>query len=324
MQAVLCRQLTGPPDLTLEHLPVPEPGACHVRVSVKAAGVNFADALITGGRYQEKPELPFVPGFEAVGVIDKVGAGIVDFEPGQRVMTLVDHGAFAQSLLANPDDLVPLPDTIDDAQAAALGINYGTAYGALKWRAGLFAGETLLVHGAASGTGQAAVACGKAMGAKVIATARGEARLAVAAKHGADAVLDSERPDLLDAIKGIAPSGVDVAFDTVGGPLFKTTMRAMAWEGRLLVVGFAGGEVPQIPANHLLVKNIAAVGFYFGSYRRNDPARLRAALETLLDWHGRGLIRPDVARRLPLRDAAAAIGLVTDRKATGKIVLDIV
>ena len=323
MRAVLCRQLTGPSDLTLEDLPVPEPGACHVRVGVKAAGVNFADALITSGRYQEKPELPFVPGFEAVGVIDKIGAGVVGFEPGQRVVALVDHGAFAQSLLANPDDLVPLPDTIDDAVAAALGINYGTAYGALKWRANLSAGETLLVHGAASGTGQAAVACGKAMGAKVIATARGEARLAVAAEHGADAVLDGERPDLLDAIRAIAPSGVDVAFDTVGGPLFKTTLRAMAWEGRLLVVGFAGGEVPQIPANHLLVKNIAAVGFYFGSYRRNDPARLRAALEDLLDWHGRGLIRPGVTRRLPLGDAAGAIGLVTNRKATGKVVLDV-
>ncbi|MCB1885643.1 MAG: NADPH:quinone oxidoreductase family protein [Geminicoccaceae bacterium] len=321
MQAILCRELAGPDALILADLPAPEPGACHVRLRVVAAGVNFADSLITQGRYQEKPSLPFVPGLEAAGRIEKIGAGVQGFEPGQRVLALFDHGAFAEAAIARADDVVPLPETMDDATAAGFAIVYGTAYGALAWRAGLLPGETLLVHGAASGVGLAAVECGKAMKARVIATARGEARLRVAAEHGADAVIDGDHPELVAEIRRLAPSGVDVAFDPVGGTLFDAALRCMAWEGRIVTIGFASGTVPQIPANHLLVKNVAVFGFYFGSYRRRDPARLRQGFETLFGWHAAGRIRPLVAHRLKLADAALAIGLLTSRRATGKVVL---
>ena len=321
MQAILCRELAGPSALVLTELPAPEPGACHVRLRVAAAGVNFADSLITQGRYQEKPALPFVPGFEAAGRIEKVGAGVQGFEPGQRVLALLDHGAFAEAAIARADDVVPLPETMDDATAAGFAIVYGTAYGALAWRAGLLPGETLLVHGAASGVGLAAVACGKAMKARVIATARGEARLRVAAEYGADAVIDGGHPDLVAEIRRLAPNGVDVAFDPVGGALFDASLRCMAWEGRIVLVGFASGTVPQIPANHLLVKNVAALGFYFGSYRRRDPARLRQGFKTLFDWHADGRIRPPPPQRLPLAEAREAIGLLVERRTTGKIVL---
>ena len=322
MRAVLCRELRGPDALELADLPAPEPGACGVRVQVRAAGVNFADSLMLAGRYQEKPHLPFTPGLELAGVIDKVGAGVRGLEPGQRVLAVVSHGAFAEQAVARAEDVVVLPDDMDEVTAAGFAIAYGTAHGALRWRADLHAGETLLVHGAGSGVGLTAVECGKAIGAVVIATARGAEKLEVARAHGADHVIDSESADLKERIRELTDGrGADVVYDPVGGAAFDVSLRTIAWEGRIVTIGFASGQVPQIPANLLLVKNCSVHGFYWGSYRKHDPERLRDGFKELFDWHRRGLIRPLVSQTLPLARTAEAIALLTERRAIGKVVV---
>jgi len=323
MRAIVTRQLTGTAGLELADMPAPEPGACHVRIAVEAAGINFADALMLEGRYQERPSLPFVPGLEVAGTIDAVGVGVSGLTPGQRVLALVDHGGFAEQVVARADDVIVLPDELDAVTAAGFAIAYGTAYGALVWRAGLARGEVLLVHGAAGGVGLTTVECGKALGATVIATARGEARIAIAAAHGADHVIDSDAPDLVDRVKALTQGrGVDVVFDPIGGALFDASLRCLAWEGRIVVIGFASGTVPQIPANILMVKNVAALGFYWGSYRRHDPERLRAGFRDLFGWCRDGIIRPEISEVVPLAETPAAIDRLRRRETTGKLVVD--
>ena len=323
MRAIVTRQLTGTAGLELVDMPAPEPGACHVRIAVEAAGINFADALMLEGRYQERPSLPFVPGLEVAGTIDAVGVGVSGLTPGQRVLALVDHGGFAEQVVARADDVIVLPDELDAVTAAGFAIAYGTAYGALVWRAGLARGEVLLVHGAAGGVGLTTVECGKALGATVIATARGEARIAIAAAHGADHVIDSDAPDLVDRVKALTQGrGVDVVFDPIGGALFDASLRCLAWEGRIVVIGFASGTVPQIPANILMVKNVAALGFYWGSYRRHDPERLRAGFRDLFGWCRDGIIRPEISEVVPLAETPAAIDRLRRRETTGKLVVD--
>ncbi|WP_027136207.1 NADPH:quinone oxidoreductase family protein [Geminicoccus roseus] len=324
MRALVCEQTVGLDGLAVREMADPEPGACHVRIAVAAAGVNFADLLMLEGRYQERPPLPFVPGLEIAGMIDKVGAGAImgGVEPGQRVLAFLDHGGFAEKTLARAEDVIPIPDDVDDVTAAAIAITYGTAYGALSWRAQILPGEVLLVHGAAGGVGLAAVQVGKAMGAKVIATARGEQRAALAREHGADHALDSEDPDLRSRIKELTGGqGVDVVFDPVGGAMFDLSLRVIAWEGRIVVVGFASGDVPQIPANILLVKNASALGFFWGSYRKHDPGRLRESFEQIFDWLEKGRIRPHVSDVLPLDQGRDALSLVKERRSTGKVVV---
>ena len=297
------------------------PGACGVRIRVAAAGVNFADGLMIAGRYQEKPNLPFTPGLELAGHIEAVGAGVRGLAVGQSVVAVVSHGAFAEQAVALAEDVVALPDDIDEITAAGFAVAYGTAHGALRWRADLRAGEVLLVHGAGSGVGLTAVECGKAMGAVVIATARGADKLAIAREHGADHALGSEDPSLRDRIRELTDGrGVDVAYDPVGGAMFDLSLRSIAWEGRIIVVGFASGTVPQIPANHLLVKNASVVGFW-GSYRRHDPERLGNGFEELFAWHRQGKIRPHVSQTLPLDRAADAIRLLGERRVLGKLVV---
>lgn len=323
MRALVCRELTGTAGLELAELPPPEVGACHVRIAVEAAGINFADSLMLEGRYQDRPALPFVPGLEVAGRIDALGVGVSGLAVGQRVLALLDHGGFAEQAVARADDVIGLPDNMDAATAAGFAIAYGTAFGALVWRAGLARGEVLLVHGAAGGVGLTAVECGKALGATVIATARGGDRTAVARAHGADHVIDSEAPDLVEQVRSLtAGRGVDVVFDPVGGAMFDASLRCTAWEGRIVVIGFASGQIPQIPANILLVKNIAAIGFFWGSYRRRDPERLRAGFRRLFDWQAAGLIRPEVSERVPLDETAAAIDRLRRRLTTGKLVVD--
>jgi NADPH2:quinone reductase len=324
MRAVVCRELVGPAGLALSELPAPEPGAGEVRIRVAAAGVNFADSLMLEGRYQERPALPFTPGLEAAGRVDALGEGVKGLESGQRVLALLDRGGFAEMALARAADVIPLPEGMDDVTAAGFAIAYGTAIGALEWRAQLRPGETLLAHGAAGGVGLTAVEVGKAMGATVIATARGEDRLAVARAHGATRALDSGTPELAARLKELTGGrGVDVVLDPVGGALFDASLRAIAWEGRIVLVGFASGTVPQIPANILLVMNAAALGFYWGSYRRRDPARLRASFTTLFRWHAEGRLRPHVSHALPLERTAEAIRLLRERRSTGKVVVTI-
>lgn len=322
MRAMLCRRHGGPEALSLAELPEPETGACGVRIRVHAAGVNFADLLMVGGTYQERPPLPFVPGLEVAGVIDAVGVGAGELRCGQRVLAVLDRGGFAEKALARADDVVPLPDGLDDVAAAGFAIAYGTAHGALRWRADLHAGETLLVHGAAGGVGLTTVEVGKAMGARVIATARGAERLAVARARGADHVIDSDGPDLKGQVRELTGGrGADVVVDPVGGALFDTSLRCVAWEGRIVVVGFASGTVPQIPANVLLVKNVSVHGFYWGGYRRHDPERWRDGLTELLGWHRDGRLHPLVSDTLPLAETEEALRRLAGRRATGKLVV---
>ncbi len=322
MQAIVCRALSGLDGLAIEDVPLPEPGPGEVRIRVRAAGLNFADSLMIKGQYQDRPALPFVPGMEVAGQIERCGDGVAGFTPGDRVMATPDHGGFAEEVVTRAVNVVRLPDTIDYRTAAGLAVAYGTAYGALSWGARLQAGETLVVHGAAGGVGLATVECGRALGARVIATARGAEHLSVAEAHGADAVIDTASEDVRLRVKELTRGrGADVVFDPVGGALFTASLRSIAWGGRILVVGFASGEIPQIPANLLLVKNAAAIGFYWGSYRRHDPARVHAGFEQLLAWHGEGRIRPHVSAVRPLAEARAALELLLARKSTGKVVL---
>lgn len=322
MRAIVCKELTGPAGLVVEEIPAPEPGPGEVRIRVEAAGLNFADSLIVKGQYQDRPALPFVPGMEIAGRIDASGPDVAGFAPGDRVMATLGHGGFAEQAVTAIGNVVRLPDTIDAVTAAGFAVAYGTAYGALAWAARLEAGETLVVHGAAGGVGLATVECGKALGARVIATARGAERLKVAVAHGAEATIDTSHEDVRTRIKELTGGrGADVVFDPIGGEIFTASLRSVAWEGRILVIGFASGEIPQIPANLLLVKNASAVGFYWGSYRQHDPARVQAAFEELLRWHALGRIQPHVSEVRPLADARGALELLLSRQSTGKIVL---
>ncbi|MFO1037024.1 MAG: NADPH:quinone oxidoreductase family protein [Geminicoccaceae bacterium] len=323
MRAMICRALGGPEVLEAADLPDPTPGPGEVRIRVRAAGVNFADSLMLKGTYQEKPPLPFVPGLEIAGEIDALGDGVTGLAMGRRVLAVVDRGGFAELAIARAADVVPIHDGMDFPTAAGFPIAYGTAYGGLVWRADLKAGETVLVHGAAGGVGLTAVEVGKALGARVIATARGDERAEIARRYGADIAHDSELPDLKDRIRGVCSGGVEVVYDPIGGALFDLSLRCIAWEGRLVVIGFASGEVPQIPANLLLVKNAAALGFYWGSYRHHAPDRVRSSFEQLLQWHREGKINPLISETVPLERTGEAIGRLVNRRASGKVVVTV-
>lgn len=322
MHAVVCEELGGIESLKFGELPDPVAAPGEVLIRVTAAGLNFADLLMIEGNYQEKPALPFAPGLEITGRVVRLGDGVGGFTEGQRVMAMVSHGGFAELAVAKAADVVALPDGVDDVTAAGFAIAYGTAYGSLQWATQLAAGETLVVHGAAGGVGLATVECGKALGAEVIGTARGKERLDVVREHGADHVIDTASEDIRDRVKALTSGrGADVVFDPIGGDVFEASLRSIAWGGRLLVIGFAGGAVQQIPANILLVKNVAAIGFYWGSYRKHDPALVKDGFETLLGWISEGRIRPHVSMTADLADFEDALQALKARRTTGKIVL---
>jgi NADPH2:quinone reductase len=322
MHAILCRTLGDPSLLTFEALPSPSLQPGQLRIAVHAAGVNFADSLITIGQYQEKPKLPFVPGFELAGVVSEIGDGVTGFAPGDRVMALTGAGGYADEAVVPADAAVKIPDTMSFEAAAGFPIAYGTSHGALDWRAALKPGEILLVHGAGGGVGLTAVEIGKAMGATVIATASSAAKLAIAQSRGADHLIDSSAEDMVGQIKALlGDRRVDVAYDPVGGTAFEASLKTIAWEGRILIIGFAGGTVPQIPANILMVKNCSAIGFYWSAYRTRRPDLLRHSFETLLGWVAAGTLRPLVSETLPLERAAEAITRIKARQVTGKLVL---
>ncbi|MFW5678905.1 MAG: NADPH:quinone oxidoreductase family protein [Pseudomonadota bacterium] len=323
MRAIRCHALDGPEALVLEEVAAPEPAPGEVTVDVEAAALNFADTLMIRGTYQEKPALPFTPGMELAGRVRAVGEGVTGLAAGQRIMAVIDHGAFAEVARVQAQDAIVVPEAMPAEIAAAFPIAYGTAHGGLDWRADLQPGETLLVNGAAGGVGLTAVEVGRAMGARVIATARGADRLGLARQHGAEVVVDTAGEDPREAVMAATEGrGVDVVFDPVGGALGEASLRCLAWEGRYLVIGFAGG-VPAIQANRLLVKNIAAVGFYWGSYRRYAPERVRASFATLLDWWAKGRLRPHVGAAFPLDKAVAALRELEARRSTGKVVLSV-
>ena len=327
MRAVLCHEFGPADDLVVGDASLPDLKPDEVRIALHAAGVNFADTLMIVGKYQEKRPFPFSPGLEGAGVVEAIGSEVPGPEAGgvsigQRVLCLTDHGAFADTAITKASDVHPIPDSMDFATAAGFPITYGTAHGALTWQANMQPGETLLVHGAAGGVGLAAVEVGKALGATVIATAGGADKLAVAQKHGADHLIDYRNEDIRARVKELTGGrGADVVFDPVGGDVFDATLRCTAWSGRIVIIGFAGGRVPQIPANHLLVKNIAVLGFYWGSYRKHAPDLVRAEFAELLQWFEAGKLSPLVSHQYDLSETAAAMELLTTRKSTGKVVL---
>jgi len=305
----------------LRDIPCPQPHANQVQVQIMACGLNFADLLMLRGSYQERPTLPFTLGMELAGVVTALGSSVTSLSIGQRVAVFAGMGGLAETGCFPADACTPIPDEMSFTDAAAFQITYGTSHLALDHRARLQAGETLLVMGAAGGVGLTAVEIGKRMGARVIAMARGAEKLAIAKAVGADHLIDSDTPDLRTALMDLG--GVDVVYDAVGGPAFTQAMRATKPEGRLIPIGFAGGEVPQIPANHLLVKNLTVIGLYWGGYPKFAPKTLSRSMATLFDWYKTGGLRPHISHQLPLSRAAEALELLRTRKSTGKIVVTI-
>ncbi len=322
MRAVICKEWGGPEKLTVEEVAAPPMRDGAVRIAVHAAGVNFADILLIAGQYQEKPAFPFTPGAEAGGVVTEVGDGVKGLKPGDRVMALTGLGAFAEQAVVDAAKVMRIPDKMDFASAAAFPVAYGTSHGALEWRARLQPGEWLLVTGAAGGVGLTAVEIGKAMGAKVIACAGGADKLAIAQQHGADHLIDYSKEDIRERVKAITGGkGVNVVYDPVGGDAFDAALRSIAWGGRIIVIGFAAGRVPQIPANIVLVKNIDIIGFYWGSYQAHKPQLLASSFAQLFRWFEEGKIKPHVSHRLDLDHVAQALEALRERKSTGKVVV---
>jgi NADPH2:quinone reductase len=325
MKAMICRELSEQARLELQDVPPPdlEPGT--VRVAVAAAGLNFADTLVLAGRYQERQQPPFAPGLEVAGRIAEIGVGVTGLKLGDRVMAAVAVGGYAEQAIAAAADIFPIPDEMDFVTAAGFPIAYGTSYHALTARAGLKAGEALLVHGAAGGVGLTAVEIGHALGAVVIATAGSAEKLAVARAHGADHLINYRDEDVKAQVRAFtAGRGADVVYDPVGGEaLFETSIRATAPGGRLLVIGFASGEIPQIPANLLLVKNLTVIGYNWGAYRRSHAADMRAGFTELLGWYREGRIKPKISATFPLEGANEGLDLLRRRGSTGKVVLTI-
>ena len=324
MKAVLCKQF-GPPDsLVIEEVASPRPGPGEAVVSVKAASVNFPDVLIIQNKYQFKPPLPFSPGSELAGVVKEVGEGVSAFRPGDKVIAFTTYGAFAEEVKTEAARLLPLPEGMDFASGAAFLLTYGTSDHALRDRAALKAGETLLVLGAAGGVGLAAVEIGKALGARVIACASTDEKLAVCRDHGADATINYASEDLRERIKALTDGkGVDVVYDAVGGAYTEPAFRSIAWRGRLLVVGFAAGDIPKLPLNLALLKGASVVGVFWGDFARREPRQFAESVRQLGAWYREGKLRPHVSQTLPLARAAEALKLMAARQVKGKLVLTV-
>ncbi|MSQ49043.1 MAG: NADPH:quinone oxidoreductase family protein [Betaproteobacteria bacterium] len=324
MKAVVCKQFGPPESLLVEDLPSPTAGADEVVVSVKAASLNFPDVLIIQNKYQFKPPLPFSPGCEMSGVVKEVGAGVIGFKPGDRVIAFTTYGAFAEEVKVEAARLVPIPEGMDFNSAAAFLLTYGTSDYALRDRGALQAGETLLVLGAAGGVGLAAIEIGKAMGARVIACASSADKLEVCQQHGADAGINYATEDLRERIKELTGGkGVDVVYDAVGGPYTEPALRSTAWRGRLLVVGFAAGEIPKIPLNLTLLKGCSIVGVFWGDFARREPKQFALSVAQLSHWFREGKLKPHISQIFPLEQAADALKLMAARKVKGKIVLSV-
>jgi len=321
MRAVLCKGFGPPSSLVLEEVPPPEPGPGQVVVTVKACGVNFPDTLMIEGRYQFKPPMPFSPGGEVAGVVARVGGDVTSIRPGDRVIAVTGYGGFAEEVVTDAERLVPLPDGMDFPAGSALLFTYGTAQYALRDRASLEAGETLLVLGAAGGTGLAAVEVGSVIGARVIAVASSEEKLQLCRERGAAETINYATEDLRARIKDLTGgSGVDVVFDPVGGDHAEAAVRGMAWGGRYLVIGFVAG-IPSVPLNLILLKSCSVIGVFWGAFVTRDPGRNRELLAELFGWHAQGKIDPHISAGYPLERAADALNDLLERKALGKIVI---
>ncbi|WP_448586713.1 NADPH:quinone oxidoreductase family protein [Thermaurantiacus sp.] len=323
MKALVCTTHGDPELLEWRDMPEPEPGPGQVRIAVRAAGVNFPETLIIRNLYQFKPPLPFVPGGEAAGVVEAVGEGVSRVKPGDRVIAMTGTGAFAEKMLAGEAQVVPIPGDLPDDVAAGFTMTYGTSHHALKQRGALKPGETLLVLGAAGGVGLAAVELGKLMGARVIAAASSAEKLALARRYGADEGIDYQAEDLKERVKALTGGrGADVIYDPVGDRWAEPAFRAIAWNGRYLVVGFAGGEIPRLPLNLPLIKGASLVGVFWGAFTQMEPEVHRANMAELVAWLAEGKLKPHVGARLPLAEGGRAIRMLMDRKAMGKVILE--
>lgn len=322
MKAVLCKELGLPEKLVVENVPSPKPGKGEVVVSVKACGVNFPDTLIIQGKYQFKPEMPFSPGGEVAGVVKEVGAGVTSPKAGDRVIAFNTWGGFAEEIVVEAARTVRMPDNMDFVPASAFVLTYGTSYHALKDRALLKAGETMLVLGASGGVGIAAIQLGKALGARVIAAASSDQKLAVCKESGADELINYGQDDLRAKVKSItAGKGLDVVYDPVGGPYSEPALRDMAWNGRFLVVGFAAGEIPKVPLNLALLKGCSIVGVFWGAFTRNEPEKNLRNNEELMQMYLEGKVKPHIHATYPLERAAEALNEVMYKRVSGKVVL---
>lgn len=321
-RAAICAALEGPDSLEVRTLPASELGPQDVRIAVRAAGANFPDLLMTRGGYQLRPDLPFVPGMEASGDVLEVGSDVTGLRPGDRVMAQLRLGAFAEQAVAPAAQMFPLPDALTYEEGAAWYVAATTAWHALHDKAQIKPGETLLVLGASGGVGMAAVQLGKHLGANVIGLASSEAKRAAVLAAGADHALLNDTPDLPDVVKAMTGGkGVDVVFDPVGGPLANTATRTLGWGGRYLIVGFASGEFPKFPANHVLIKGYTVMGLRAGEATRRDPAlgiRTRAAL---IDLAQKGVMRPAISHRFPLDQAGQALKALESRSVIGRAVV---
>ena len=322
MKAVLCQRFGPPDELVLADVPDPVAGAGEVVAKVAAVGLNFFDTLIIAGKYQTKPPFPFSPGGEFAGVVESVGQGVDEFAPGDRVMGYTNFNAARERTAVAASQIVKVPAGLDFERAAALTITYGTAYYGLKYRAMLRPQETLAVLGASGGVGLAAVELGREMGARVIACASSDDKLAFARAHGAHEVVNYERDDLREALKELGGEhGVDVVFDPVGGRYSEPAVRSLAWEGRHLVVGFAAGEIPKLPLNLVLLKGCAVLGVFWGQWVRLEKDDYKAAIATLAEWCAAGKLSCHIQKVYSLAETPDALKALSERKVMGKLLL---
>jgi len=321
MKALICPSLGPAENLLVTEVEAPRAGDGEALVEIAYAGLNFFDTLIIEGKYQVRPTPPFSPAGEFSGRVVALGSGAQGFEIGDRVMGACSHGAAAEQIAISTSRLVKIPDGLALDKAAGLSVTYGTSMHALKQRAEVKAGETLFVLGASGGVGLAAVEIGKAMGARVIAGASSDEKLAFARSYGADETINTATDDLRARLKDLAPKGVDVVYDPVGGALTEAALRSLAWKGRLMVIGFASGEIPRPPLNIPLLKGCDIRGVFWGAWARLNPEKNRANLEKLVKWTAEGKISSHVDRTFPLAQTADALKVLAGRKAMGKVIL---
>jgi NADPH:quinone reductase len=325
MRALRIAELGEPIDvLKIVDVPTPEPGPGQVRIDVHACGLNFPDVLLCQGKYQVTPKLPFIPGMEVSGVVSAIGDGVTRAKVGDRVLAgpQMGFGGLVEQTIAPEAGVFVLPDTMGFDAAAALHVTYHTGYAALQRRANLQPGETLLVHAGAGGVGTAAIQLGKAFGARVIATAGGPEKVALCAKLGADLAIDYTADDFVEPVKAFTNGrGADVIFDPVGGDIFDKSTKVIAWEGRILIIGFTSGRMAEARTNHILVKNYSVVGVHWGNYAMHEPSLNDTIHADLCSLHAQGKIDPYVSEVVPLLDAPAALGRLASRASVGKIVV---
>jgi NADPH2:quinone reductase len=324
VKAALCKEYGPPRSLVVEEVEAPEPGRDEVKLRVHACGVNFPDILMMAGKYQSRPDMPFSPGGEVSGEIIAIGEGVEGLTTGQRVLGMAGHGGMAEEICLPAAAVVPIPDNMDYETAAGFILTYGTSYHALKQRARLQEGETLLVLGAAGGVGLAAVELGRLMGARVIAAASSREKLDLAGEYGATDFINYTEENLKDRVKELTGGrGVDVIYDPVGGELFDQCMRSIAWKGRVLVIGFASGEIPKVPVNLALLKGCEIVGVFWGAFTQREPEVHRENTRELLEFAASGKLKPHISATFPLEQAGEALAVLAERKALGKVIVRI-